>query len=638
MFLQEDFTNKQRKILFYFLLLLVFFWHLPVMKLFLPGEDSIDPSWMKTLQYAAENHILFGKGFIFTYGPLGYLFNPMTKEAYFLACFFEFLFLFALKDLFLFRSKREFLWKTVLVILTLPAALHDLFLIFFPLVILERTGEKPEKNNIFFMLYCTFTGAICVFMKFTFFPVILLSLVLADIRMVLKYKRCFLLAAFLLFLPLIWLLTGQQMGEYINFFLYSFEIMDGFNKAMSSFCVDIEYFYFTFAVTLFLWGNFLYLLRRKKELSIYEKILYLFALSLPLYVSYKYAVVRMDAGHLAGGLLNLAAVAAYFFCKDVPEKVIDGELLRRAFLFTIAVGIPILVMAKQLPDFHRELGRRITLQNLIPLFHKQVQPWKNEGTYQGKSCDLYAYGEFDTLHKMGFSYLPRPVMQTYSAYTEKLLALNRNYTSSAPTDFLLFRLENLDNRFPMLADYSILPLCGKYVPEKRIEGNRGDLLLMKKDPAGKEKSLRKVWEKVFSAGEEIRLPAHENRVLYAVFSIEYSFWGRLVSLLWRVPPPVLHLRTVKGNFYAKDLIYSMTGLPFLFSPTLWTTKEFQMLWEGEKGEEKLKENNVKDFSLFLTGRLFSKSPCLLDAWAGKLLYKQTFVLTLFESSFPGKKQ
>jgi hypothetical protein len=52
----------------------------------------------------------------------------------------------------------------------------------------------------------------------------------------------------------------------------------------------------------------------------------------------------------------------------------------------------------------------------------------------------------------------------------------------------------------------------------------------------------------------------------------------------------------------------------------------------------LKENNVKDFSLFLTGRLFSKSPCLLDAWAGKLLYKQTFVLTLFESSFPGKKQ
>ena len=120
MFLQEEFTGKQKKILFYILLSLVFFWHLPVMKVFLPGEDSLDPSWIKTLQYAAENHISFGKGFIFTYGPLGYLFNPMTKEAYFLACMLNLLFLFALKDLFLFCNKREFLWKSAFILLTLP--------------------------------------------------------------------------------------------------------------------------------------------------------------------------------------------------------------------------------------------------------------------------------------------------------------------------------------------------------------------------------------------------------------------------------------------------------------------------------------------------------------------------------------
>ena len=635
MFLQEDFTGKQKKILFYILLILVFFWHLPVMKVFLPGEDSLDPSWVKTLQYAAENHISFGKGFIFTYGPLGYLFNPMTKEAYFLACFFEFLFLFALKDLFLFRNKREFLWKTVLVILTVPAALHDLFLLFFPPVILGRTGEKPGKNNIFFMLYCTFTGAICVFMKFTFFPVILLSLVFADIRMVLKYKRCFLLAAFLLFLPLIWLLAGQQMGEYINFFLYSFEIMDGFNKAMSSFYADIKYFFLTLAITLFLWGNFLFLLWRKKELSLYEKILYLFAFSLPLYVSYKYAVVRMDAGHIAGGLLNLAAVAAYLFCKNMPEKVIDGELLRRAFLFAVAVGIPILIMTKQLPDFHRELGRRITLQNLIPLFQKQLLPQKDTaGVYQGKSCDLFCYGEFDFLHKTGFKYLPRPVMQTYSAYTEKLLALNRNYTSSAPTDFLLFRLENLDNRFPMLADYSILPLCGKYVSEKLLDGSRGKLLLMKKDPAGKKNKLEKICEKTFSPGEKILLPDHKNKLLYASFSMEYSFLGKLVSLLWRVPPPVIHITTANGNSYEKDLIAAMAEDPFLFSPYLEKTEEFAALWDGENGGAATEEKRIVSFHISFTGRLSSNRPNALDKIAGSLLFRKKMRLVLYEADMP----
>ena len=183
MLFREEFTEKERKIFYCVLLIFVFLWHLPVLTVFLPGEDSLDPSWMKTLQYAAENHILFGKGFIFTYGPLGYLFNPMTKGACFLAYLLNLLFLFALKDLFLFRNKREFLWKAVFVILTVPVTLHDLFLLFFPLVILERTGKKLEKTDSSFVLYCIFAGAVCVFMKFTFFPVILFSLVLGDVRM-----------------------------------------------------------------------------------------------------------------------------------------------------------------------------------------------------------------------------------------------------------------------------------------------------------------------------------------------------------------------------------------------------------------------------------------------------------------------
>ncbi len=39
-----------------------------------PPDMGIDPSWMQALQIAATQGKIFGQEFVFTYGPLGYLF------------------------------------------------------------------------------------------------------------------------------------------------------------------------------------------------------------------------------------------------------------------------------------------------------------------------------------------------------------------------------------------------------------------------------------------------------------------------------------------------------------------------------------------------------------------------------------
>lgn len=640
MFLQGDLTEKQRKSLYYFLLLIVFLWHLPCMTVFLPGEDSLDSSWQKTLFYAARNQIFFGKEFIFTYGPLGYLLYPMSKLYYLFAALLNILFLFALKELFLFQDKREFLWKALFVLLTLCSTLHDLFLLFLPFILWENAGRKPDKKNICFLSFCVLTGAITVFMKFTYFPVILFSCIFADIRMLVREKKCFLLGAFLLFLPLIWLLIGQNMGQLGNFFLYSFEIMDGFNKAMGYFQGRIEYFFLAVMLVCFLLCVVIFqLYEKKEELSLTEKILFFLAASLPLYVSYKYIAVRMDAGHIAGGLINMAVLAAYFLCEKMPENPGKRQWLIRITLLAVFCGIMGIVMTKQLPRLPGELLKKAAFGNIVSVFQKQGENvfGENEERAEKKSCDLFACGEFDFLHKMGFAYKPRPVMQSYSAYTEKLLYLNRTHTAEASSDFLLFRLENLDRRFPMLADYSILPLCNKYVPEKVSEGNNGTLLLMKKNLSGKERKLKKIREEKLAAGKEFTLLAQEkDKLYYASFHFEYSLLGKMVSFLWRVPPPVLHF-TLKGEKnQEKDLIFSMTRSPFLFSPVLETTEEFSYLWDRQKGKVLAEKKAMKRFTVVFTARLFSREKCALDEFIGKLLYKDTILFQYFETSFPGK--
>ncbi|MBP5181991.1 MAG: hypothetical protein J6331_03070 [Lentisphaeria bacterium] len=642
MLFEQEWTEKQRKLLFCGLLLLVFLWHLPVMTVFLPGEDSLDHTWMKILAYASENSFSFGKEFIFTYGPLGYLFRPVNKIDYLFSALLNLLFLLTLMDLFRFRTKREFCFRLLFAVLTLPLALHDLFLLFFPFTMLCLAGKVPERKIVLFSLFCTAVGALSVFMKFTFFPVALFSLLLADTRMFLRHKRCFLTGTFLLFLPVFWLLAGQKAGETGNFFLYSFAVMDGFNRSMSSFSAPIQWFFLALTVALFLFGIVLWRLYRKgKALSLWEKLLFAAGAALPLFTAYKYAVVRMDAGHLAGGLLSLRSFGAFLFCRDMPEKVIDGELLLRAGLFVLAAGIPVHIMTRPLPALRGEILDKVLLRPVCSLFRELPPPpftGENGGknAFRGKSCDLFAYGEFDTLRGMGFAYVPRPVMQSYSAYTESLMKLNQDHTASGKTDFLLFRLENLDKRFPMTSDFAILPLCGKYAPVRIFQGDVGEILLMKRDPAGKEQKLKKILEKSRSFGEEICLDARPDRMLYASMTFRYSLLGRLVSLLWRVPPLEIRFSTPEGE-YVKDLVPDMAGTPFLLSPYLDKTEEFSVLWDARKREKTLAGKRMISFRILPTARLRSSSPCSLDEPAGRLLYRNDYTLVLYEAEFPGKK-
>ncbi len=68
--------NTHSKYIYIFLLfLIVILWAMP--SSLIPPMLGLDPSWAMALGWAIQHHIQFGKDFIWTYGPLGFIIRPI---------------------------------------------------------------------------------------------------------------------------------------------------------------------------------------------------------------------------------------------------------------------------------------------------------------------------------------------------------------------------------------------------------------------------------------------------------------------------------------------------------------------------------------------------------------------------------
>ena len=75
----------------------------------------------------------------------------------------------------------------------------------------------------------------------------------------------------------------------------------------------------------------------------------------------------------------------------------------------------------------------------------------------GRSADIYPWNITDLLANK-LMYRPRPIMQSYSAYTARLQRINQEYVaqSSLRPDFLILSALDIDERLPIGLDSSSL--------------------------------------------------------------------------------------------------------------------------------------------------------------------------------------
>lgn len=207
-----------------------------------------DPSWTAGLYMALRDNIQFGTEFIFAYGPLGFLEQPVLYDTglWVVAILFRTAIYFALAAALLWAARRlmpllpaAMLVYGLLVVGYLEAAV---VLLAFTVCAATLSDEAPEGSRFLVAFGGGALGAIELLAKLNF-GLTLLALCLVTLLGTPDRRRTLPVfgATVLTTLAIAWLLAGQDPGNLPEFIAHSAQVLDGYSDAMGSNVSDVSW-------------------------------------------------------------------------------------------------------------------------------------------------------------------------------------------------------------------------------------------------------------------------------------------------------------------------------------------------------------------------------------------------------------
>ena len=559
--------------------------------------DSLDSGWQFALNAAVEKGMVFGRDIIFTFGPYASAetgqYHPATDarmvwSAALLAVAFAAGLLSLAQD----RYKLS-------VLLTLPllglliVGRDPLFFcnpMVFILLVARITTPETHYANLPATLPVKFTLAILLaalsltpLIKGTFGAAAFIAIGLGWLLLMVRGRKMLAVSGALLFLAAIsafWLAAGQPLAQLLNFFVAQQLIVSGYSDAMSSFGPFREC-----AIYLAACGFLAFMHFRFFRSSGPAGIVLAIGVALILFVAFKAAFIRHD-GHaliaasvmgfvgwiLAIGLPGSRSILGLATClvawgaivrpytgltvSTVKDRLADSFLNSATGLAVRAGG------AGALRDKYEESLKSIRAHASLPQL---------EG-----ATDTYSFGQ-SVLLAHGLDWTPRPVFQSYSAYTPALLELNSAHLvgDAAPRN-ILFAVQPIDNRLPSLEDGLSWPtLLARYEP---IAFNGGMAVLQRTGKATPNPVVREpaIVTGRYGLGEEIPLPV-PSEVLWAKIAMKPTMLGELVAVIYKLPQLQIEFRMADEDKRQFRYIAEMGETGFVVSPVVQATYDFLAL-------------------------------------------------------------
>jgi hypothetical protein len=192
------------------------------------------------------------------------------------------------------------------------------------------------------------------------------------------------------------------------------------------------------------------------------------------------------------------------------------------------------------------------------------------------TADLYTYDN-SLLIVPGVAFNPRPVFQSYSAYTPHLAEMNAAHLRGpgAP-DSLLFSLYAIDRRWTTLEDGpSYLELLSRYKPVEYA----GTYWLLTRLATPRHLRLQPLAPITAKMGEPIQLPDPKGVPLYAQLDVKPTLLHAAASLLYKSRPVFMTVKLTDGRIISRRLVPGMARAGFILSPCLMTPEEFGPFWQ-----------------------------------------------------------
>ena len=167
-------------------------------------------------------------------------------------------------------------------------------------------------------------------------------------------------------------------------------------------------------------------------------------------------------------------------------------------------------------------------------------------------------------------YRPRPIFQSYAAFTPKLSGMNARHLASSRTETLLLQVKSIDGRLPTLDDALSWPIILNNYAVRSIDGPQVTLSRLPDAPLPATRQLRQF---ATTIGKPFTLPNHDGLTTLAV-RVRPSVFGKLWNAAYRGPMIALELWTRTGESHRFRYVQSLSGVPFVISPLITDTASF----------------------------------------------------------------
>lgn len=558
--------------------------------LVLDSHQGLDNSWNISISLALQKGMIFGKDYIFTYGPLGAL--AVRKSLFYskwVILVFDlfilgttlFMLLFGLR-----KSQYNLAAYTFIPLLALLMKFDWMTQYLTPIFIFFIGYTLFFKNKIS-LLVSFLTAVIGFYVKVNYGIVLILffhlALVFAFIQKL--FPRVLLLAT----MALLWLLLigmGYLLHVDIQGYVYSsLHLINAYNDAMYVPIQMSDIHFMTASLIsisfgmIFLW-QYKYFLEHKAVL-----LLYLFSAAY-MYLIFKNGFVRSDDHRFE--YFQQCAIPFAFLYLWTEKKFKTTMGFATCFIALLAFSVSVTsewygrthaLKTVYINDIFQDLSHKSTLivdgniADTIPARYVQV--------IGNAPVDIIPW-EVSEINRYGLNYNPRPVVQSYSAYDKFLDDCNSNkYASATAPNYLLFSSNAIDHRYPFWdeSETKRTILTHYEVVADTAWSEQDQYFLLKKRNVPLKLEIVSEKKIQLQLGEEYSFDSSSLQYLYP--AIRYNLRGTIRRFLFQPPALQAQITFEDGSKEQYKAVIPVMASGILVNKKIVTTLDARLFFEHQ---------------------------------------------------------
>jgi hypothetical protein len=563
-----------------------------------PNLDNIDIAWTQALHAAFHQHLQFGREVVFTYGPWGFIsrgYHPATH-------FVSWLLWIGLSVVFWVAGRRlaghfsgnrliSWLWLIAFAAFASIPVGDDfnLRVVAWSMLLLITHFFVEESSFTPTQIALVISLGLLSLTKFTGFiaaAVVILVMAVDDLT---RRRFPWSLPVFGASILCFWLAAGQSWSSFMPYLANSWRLTSGYTDAMMRYRVGErrdEIWYLLLAIAnarligTVAWGRF----RLRSGLVV-------ISLAAILFLLFKGSYVRPDRHEISAAnglvLVALAGLAVAWREKNRWLAFAGTAVLVACVIFGS------LAFNRWFPEnkLPRQLAATFGFHSLsAPIrtaFADSLQQHFDADDAAERerlplpsvpgTTDIFPW-DLTPILARGLTYHPRPILQSYTAYTPELAEMNAAFlrSTNAPEN-VFFGINPIDGRYPALDDGRSWPVLLTSYDVRDISKSNATLLVLARSATARAYHLEPLTNVAAQYGETVTVPDAGGHPVWVEMDINKSLKGTIISTLFKPSVVQLKVSLRDGSQIGSRIIPGLARSGFLLSPFIGNTMSFAAL-------------------------------------------------------------